>query len=556
MPAPSDRPRGALPLLALVTLVLIASCRDAPGTGEEEPRRGGTAVVLLGADLQEANPLVASDAATQEVNRSLLFMPLLRYTPELEYAPYLARSWDMEGDSAAVFHLREDIRWHDGTPTTAEDVAFTLQRVLDPATAFPNASHFAGWQGVDVLDSLTVRVRFTPRLEPLAGVPLLGIVPRHLLDSIAPEAMRRAAFGKSPVGNGPFRFVSQASNDRWVFEANDAFPEELGGRPNLDRLVLRVLPDPTAQAAEMRRGGGHLLLGVSMDPYQALDSLPGLRGIARESGLYAFIGWNARRPPLDDPRVRRALATAIDREELIQIVRRGQADLGMAPVAPGHWAAHPDLAPLPFAPDSSRALLDAAGIRNRDADPWLEQPDGQELEVELTIPAGVASNQAIAQIVQSDLADIGVRVEIRVLDPSAYYASFAQPANRDFDAAVVGMSAPLDLNLRDTFHSQRQDASLQMAGYANPEVDSLLDAVAAAHSREEALPALHRIQEVLLEEQPWSVLYFYPQLSIVSERLRGVEMDLRGALLGAGDWWLEDAGGVESGEAEEGSGEV
>ena len=214
MPAPSNRPRGALPLLALVALVLAASCQDAPGSGEGEPRRGGTAVVLLGADLQEANPLVASDAATQDVNRSLLFMPLLRYTPELEYAPYLARSWDMEGDSAAVFRLRDDIRWHDGTPTTAEDVAFTLRSVLDPATAFPNASHFAGWQGVDVLDSLTVRVRFTARLEPLVGVPLLGIVPRHLLDSIAPEAMRRAAFGKSPVGNGPFRFVSQASNDR------------------------------------------------------------------------------------------------------------------------------------------------------------------------------------------------------------------------------------------------------------------------------------------------------------------------------------------------------
>ena len=528
--------RGALTMLAMA---LLPACGDASPPGEEAgARQGGTAVILAPADLQDANPLVTSEAWTEEVNRSLLFMPLLRYTPELEYAPYLARSWEMEGDSAAVFRIREDVSWHDGVPTTAEDVAFTLQRVLDPATAFPNASHFAGWQGVEVVDSYTVRVRFTPRLEPLLGVPLLGIVPRHLLDSIPAEGLLRAAFNKSPVGNGPFRFVSQTLNERWVFEANEAFPEELGGRPNLDRLIWRVLPDPTAQVAEMRTGGGHLLLGIGMDQFVALDTLPGLRGIARQSGKYTFIGWNNRRPPLDDPRVRRALTLAMDRTELIEIVRRGRGELAVGPVAPGHWGAHPDLEPVPFAPDSAVALLGAAGIQNRDADPWLELPDGEEMEIALTIPAAHPSSQAIAQIVQSDLADVGVRLTIRPVDQSAFIATFAAPP-RDFDAAVVGLSAPLDLNLRDQFHSQRHDAALQMAGYANPEVDSLLDVVAGAHTREQARPALLRAQEILLAEQPWSILYYYPDLFVVAEGLRGVEMDLRGALLGVAEWWLE-----------------
>ncbi|HUH12396.1 MAG TPA: ABC transporter substrate-binding protein [Longimicrobiales bacterium] len=551
MPAQRIRPRVASGVLALLVMGALLACQDAaPGDGEAAPRQGGTAVILASADLQAANPLVSSEAWTDQVNVSLLFMPLLRYTPELEYAPYLARSWELEGDSVALFRLREDVTWHDGVPTTAEDVAFTFRRALDPQTAFPNVTHFVGWRDVEVLDSFTVRVRFTPRLEPLLGVPLLGIVPRHLLDSIPPDELRRAAFNKRPVGNGPFRFVSQSVNERWVFEANDAFPEELGGRPHLDRLIWRVLPDPTAQVAEMRTGRGDLLLGIGMDQFTALDTLPGLRGIARQSGKYTFIGWNNRRPPLDDPRVRQALALAMDRTEIIQIVRRGQAELAVGPVAPEHWAAHPDLEPLPFTPDSARALLAAAGIENRDADPWLELPGGGEMEIELTIPSGVPSNQAIAQIVQSDLADIGVRVEIRVLDPSSYFATFAAPP-RDFDAAVVGLSAPLDLNLRDPFHSGRQDAALQMAGYANPEVDSLLDAVAAARTREQAGPALHRVQEILLAEQPWSILYYYPDLFVVAERLRGVQMDLRGALVGVGEWWLEEERGDTSAVAPE-----
>lgn len=529
--------RSPLAVLLLAALLAGACADRESGRTTTEPVRGGTLVIAGPVDLDFANALLTGEKFTQEVNRFLLFLPLVGFSPDLGYEPALAREWELEGDTAAVFRLRPDVTWHDGTPTRARDVVFTFERARDPLTAYPNAEYFTHWTGAQEVDSLTVRFRFAPHNEPLAGLPFLPIMPAHLLDSIPAARMRTAAFNKHPVGNGPFRFVEYRANDRWVFEANPDFPPDLGGRPWIDRIVWRVIPDATAQITELRTGNVDLLLNPKAEEFAALDSLPGVRGIVKPSRQYALVAWNHRRPPLGDPRVRRALSYAIDRAEILQALRAGYGELAVGPIAPYHWAYDSTLGPLPYSPDSARALLRAAGISDRNGDGRLELPDGREFRLELKFPAASAMNRDLAQLVDADLEAIGVRLEQRPLDFSVMVQDFSTPA-RDFDAFLIAWESDFRINLHGAFHSGAEAGPFQFAGYRNPRVDSLIERTQGALPREQARPLYAELQRIMREEQPWGFLYYYPELVVVSERVNDVTMDIRGALVSIRDWWL------------------
>src|SRR5690606_10560255 len=135
-------------------------------------------------------------------------------------------------------------------------------------------------------------------------------------DTVPAERIGQAPFSRAPVGNGPFRFVEFRANERWIFAANDDFPEDLGGRPYLDRVVLRIVPEPASQVAELRAGTIDLALAPPAGEFMRMDSLPQLRGIARPSRQVGLIGWNNRNAPLDDPAVRRALG--LDRKSAVE----------------------------------------------------------------------------------------------------------------------------------------------------------------------------------------------------------------------------------------------
>ncbi len=520
----------------------IAACGDRvarePGLeAEGPPVYGGTLVIAAPSDLDAANALVTGEARTQEVLRSMLLMTLLRFDPALGYEPYLAASWELLGDTGAVFRIRDDVFWHDGVRTTAYDVAFTYARATDPGTGFPNTGFFAGWGAAEVIDSFSVRFRFEPQADPLAGLPVFPIMPRHLLDSIPPDRLRQAAFNRAPVGNGPFRFVSQRPNDRWVFEANPDFPEGLGGRPYLDRVVWRVIPENQAQVTGIRAGTVDLIMAARSDRLRDLDARPELRAIVRPSRKYQFIGWNGLRRPLDDPRVRRALSLGINREEMLEVLRAGYGRLAVGPIDPDHWAYHDGLEPLPYDTAAAMALLAEAGFTDRDGDGVLEDGAGNDLVITLSAP-NTEYNRNVAEKVHSDLRRIGVVLEIRVLDFATIIARVFS-GERDFDGVILAWEAGFRPGeLRDLFHSGAIGGQFQLASFADPEVDRIIDEASRIADRAVAAPLWHRLQEILREEQPWTFLYYTPDLYVVRERVRGVEMDVRGALESLPRWWL------------------
>jgi peptide/nickel transport system substrate-binding protein len=527
-------------LVALLALpVLLAGCteRGEPAAEGDAPQYGGTVVVIGSSDVENMNAFVSNDRFTQDINRHVLFLPLVRYDDDLEYEPVLAERWEMLGDTGVIMHIRQDVRWHDGVRVTARDVLFTYERVIDPETAYPDHQNFENWTAGVLVDSFTVRFAFTPHLEPLGGLPLLPIMPAHLLDSIPAARMRQIAFNKNPVGNGPFRFVEHRPNDRTVFAANEDFPEALGGRPWIDRLVWRGVPDATAQVAEITAGAADIVLSPPATQFPQLARQPGLRGVTGDGRVGANIIWNTRVAPLNDARVRRAIALAIDRQQILQALRGGYGSLAVGPIGDWHWGSDNDIEPLPFSPDSARALLDAAGLRDTDGDGVRELANGRRAEIEIKFPATSVISRDMTELIRAQLAAVGLRVSSRPTDYPTLLQDVQSP-QRNFHGALLGWESSFRINLRDPFHSATTSTPNNVSSYSNPQVDSLIDRLAVVRSREEAAPLYAEVQRILRDEQPWLFLYYYPDLVLVRDRLQNVRIDIRGTLVNVQQWWV------------------
>lgn len=517
---------------------LFLAALPLPAQQQSRPRAGGTVVIAGGSDLQNMNSLVNSDAWTGEFINNAVFLPLLRWSANLSsFTPALARSYRMIGDTGVVFNLRRDVRWHDGVKTTAHDVAFTFNRIKDLETAFPNAEFFERWESVQVIDSFTIRFKIKPHVEPLAGLPATSIMPRHLLDSIPSSRMRQAAFNKAPVGNGPFRFVSQKPNDRWTFEANPNFPRGLGGRPLLDRVVWRVIPENTAQVTEITTGSIDIALATRAEQAKQLNARPDMNAYLRANNRYTMITWNGKRAPLNDARVRRAITMALNRQEMINVLRGGFAQIAVTPVPPSHWAFDRKLAPLPYDVAGARRLLAAAGYTDRNGDGVVESADGKPLEIELKIAANNAFNRDIGEMVRAHLAKVGIKLTLRPVDFPVMIQDISSK-ERNFDGAFLQFSTDVKLGFTDAFHSKALEGPFNSASFSNPELDRLLDRADVERNRAAATTLWYRVQRILRDEQPWTFLWWSPDMIVVRNRVKGIGMDVRGALVTLPRWYV------------------
>jgi peptide/nickel transport system substrate-binding protein len=340
----------------------------------EDPRYGGTVVVGGIADaVGGMNSAAASDFIAAQHQQFVSLMTLVDYDPDGNPRPYLAESWDVAPDfSSVTFQLRPDVFWHDGEPTDAEDVAFTFRTVTNPATGFPNASYWDGYvagdEGVEVLDTHTVRFRMRPHAQFLDPFRSLGILPEHLLGDVPAEEIGEHPFGtRCPVGNGPFVFVSHAPLDRWVFEANPAFPAGLGGRPFVDRYVYRIIPEQTTLLAELIRGDIDVYLQPPPGQAERIREADGANLRAYPSRSVVFVAWNSRRETLADRRVRSALTMATDRIAIVEGLLDGFGSVAHTGVPPFHFG-YSDEIPGPLHdPAAARRLLTTPGGRTATA---------------------------------------------------------------------------------------------------------------------------------------------------------------------------------------------
>ena len=520
--------------LTSITSVLCAGLLA--GACAARPRPADVVVYASGTDLESGNPLVTIHPLSRQVQRFALYTTLARYDSALAPAPYAARSWTYSADRRELtFHLMAGLRWHDGRPTTARDVAFTLLAARDPRTGYARGGDFAALDTVLVPDDSTAVLRFH---SALTAFPLvlceLPILPEHLLRDVPHADMRRAPFNLAPVGNGPFRFVERVAGQRWVFARNDDFPAALGGPPRIAELVIAVVDEPTTKFAGLASGdldfAGIAPTMVSLaqrDPTMRVIEYPVLQDV----GLI----FNTHRAPFDDVRVRRAFDVSLNRERIVRAALAGYALPASEPVAPESPYA------LRYAdPRNTRAadsLLDAAGWR-RGAD-GARTRGGKPLAVELlTVGSG---DQAVEQLVQADLAERGVRVEIRIVEFGAFLAR-ARAVPKTFDFLITTIPGDLSLSyLGAMYDGLQRGSALDYADYHTPRLDSLFTRTRAATTRDAAVSAWHDVQSELARDVPAAWIYHSRGLQGVSRRMQNVRMDLRGELTSLASWTVATA---------------
>jgi len=518
------------------------------GSPPADERYGGTVVVgSIGEIAEGMNGLVSADYTASQHQSFVNLMTLIQYDEGLNPIPYLARSWEVSEESREItFHLRDDVYWHDGERTTARDVEFTYLRVTDPRTGFPNdafwTNYIRGAEGVEVMDDFTVRIRMEPHGEFLDPWRSLAIMPHHLLGDVPPESLRQHPFGlRCPVGNGPFRFVEHRHDESWTFAPNHAFPQELGGRPFVDRYVYRVIPEPTTLLTELLTERLDVYIAPRPEQTQAILDSPVTELLAYPFRSYVYVGWNSRRPQLADARVRRALTLATDRGRIVQALRQGYGTVANTSVPPFHWAYYPELADsLSYNPAEANRLLDEAGWTDRAPDGVRRNADGLRLEFSIKYNQGNEERRDIAEIMQSQLREVGVAVRPQVVE-WATLLSQLQSVGRDFDGVVMGWVTEFRVDDTDLFHSDKIDDPYAFSGTRNPTLDRLMESLPLVVDRTEAAPLWREYQYEILREQPYTFVYFQDRLDGVNTRLRGVTMDARGEWINIKDWWIDPA---------------
>jgi peptide/nickel transport system substrate-binding protein len=546
---------NTLPLWLMLTACQAAGLPDLDRSGESiavEDRYGGTAVMGLAADLQTMNALVASDSRSVWVQQYMLFMPLIQYDAELRPQPWLASSLDTVRVAAdtleLTFHLRNDIRWHDGRPTTAEDVRFTFERAIDPRTGYPSLSEFQHWDPrPEIVDSFTIRFRFRAHADYLA-VWQIPILPAHLLAAVPPEELHRHPFGTmQPLGNGPFRFVRRVPGQEWVFEANPDFPLELGGRPYLDRVVMRVIPDQTALLTELTTGG----VDIYEPPPAQVQRLRTTAGVQLRTAPFrswTYLGWNTQDPLFADARVRRALSLAIDRTALVGAALHGYGEPGVSSSTPAHWVY--DEAYRAMSPHMDReraaALLREAGWQP-DAQGLLHDPQGRPFRFTLLTNQTNDALRDVIQIVEAQLRPLGIRAEPRAIEWNTLVQMLdGTPLpeggrRREFQAVASQWVEGFRKDDAAMFHSRNADGPYAETGFSHPRLDLLIDSLGLLIDRELARPLWQEYHELILQHSPYAVVYYPHRLLAHRNRLQGVTLDLRSELPGVRGWWIPPA---------------
>lgn len=487
----------------------------------------GTVVFASGADLQSINPLVTTHSLARQVQRYVLFTTLVRYDSALRPEPMLARRWSWNADRRTLtFVVRDDVTWHDGRRTTAADAAFTLEAARDPVTGYPRGGELVCLTGASARDDSTLVLTFCRPQDAIPDVLTdLAVLPAHLLAGVPRAAMATAPFNRAPVGNGPWRFVAHEPGRRWVFEPDPRWPAALGGPPALGRLVIAVVDEATTKLAALVAGEVDFA-GITPMHASIVRRMAG-RAVLDFPLLVSYgLVLNTSRPPFDDVRLRRAVAAAVNRPRLVSAALYGYAEAAEGPVPASHPLAVPVRAPA-FDPAAARAALDALGWRA--GEDGMRARDGRPLA--FTLLTVGASDNILEQVLQADLAAVGIRMRIRQLELGTFLAT-AQGDARDYDALVTGIIGDLALGyLGALFDSRRRASPLQYAQYADPALDRALDA-----------GDLGAVQHLAARDVPIVFLYHGRGVQGVNTRVRGVRMDLRGELASLAGWHLDDVG--------------
>jgi peptide/nickel transport system substrate-binding protein len=520
----------------IVIIVIMAVAGAVPASSDPSPVKpdlGGAIVMGSIGDASILIPGLNSDSASSEIT-GYVYDGLVKYDKDIKVVGVLAESWQISPDGLTiVFKLRRGVKWQDGKPFTARDCVFTYRFMTNPKTLTPYRGNWTPIKKVVAVDDYTLKVTMKKKYAKAIIIWMMGMLPRHLLKGQNP---RKSPLARHPIGNGPFRFVSWKSDQQIVVAANKDYWE---GRPYLDRVVTRIIPDMATMFMELK--------ALNID-YMTLTPLQwrrqtntaffkkNFRKYKYLAFMYTYLGFNLKSDLFRDRRVRQAIAYAVNTRQIIKGVLLGQGEPTAGPYKPGTWPYNTRLKPYPYDPARAARLLAAAGWK-KGAGGRLYK-NGRPFEFTLITNLGNESRKNTALIIQHQLKKVGITLKIRILEWTTFLKDFINPGR--FQACLLGWTVPPDPDSYNVWHSSSIDKKnrLNFINFRNAEVDRLL--VEGRHTLDQAKrkKIYDRFQEILHQEVPYVFLYVPYSLVILNHRFKNIKP----APLGIGynfiRWWV------------------
>jgi len=484
------------PLLLLLLLLPIPGCGPADGMVD-----GPVLVVAVEAGPGPIDPRRGGSQATSRVN-DLLFEGLVRVGARGSIEPCLAERWEITDPLTYVFHLRDGVTFHDGSSLDAEDVKATLETILSPDFPSYRKEDFRHVAVVEAPERLIVVIRLERPFAPLLFNLAVGIVP----------AKSGHDPGSGLPGTGPYRLVEHRPDRHVDFER---FGHYHGKPARMKNIRFKIVPNVTVRMLELRKGSADMVVNdLNPDILLQFRDNPGFQVMETDGCTYSYIGFNLDHPLLARHEVRRAMAMAIDIDEMVTHWARGTAVPASGLIPPMSWAWVPDLPTPTFDPAGARALLDRAG---------LPDPEGPAPRLSLEFKGSTSDiSRQKAAIFKEYLKEVGIELKIRQLEWGTFYDDVKKGAFQVYSLNWTGIGLLDPDILRTRFHSvQAPPNGLNRGRYANPNVDRLLEAGIHSPFREDRYPIYAEAQRLIATDLPYISLWYKKSYAVLRAGLDG-----------------------------------
>lgn len=504
-------------LLAVFFLTTQLNAKDLEESNN--PAYGDAIVIGSIGDARTLVPILAADSASSDIC-GMVFNGLVKYDKNINIVGDLAEGWEiLDNGLTILFHLKKNIKWHDGISFTAKDVEFTYTKLIDPNVKTPYCGDFERIKALEILDNYTVKVTYKEPFSPALSSWGMWIMPEHVLKD---EDLNKTSFARHPVGTGPYKFKTWKTNELIELVANDEYFE---GRPCIDRYIYRIIPDDAIIFLELQTQGVDLATLTPLQYTRQTDNgffKTHYNKFKYPSFGYTYMGYNLQDSKFQDVRVRSAINYAIDKDEIIDTIFFGLARVTTGPFMMDSWAYDNNVKPIPYDIGKAKGLLKEAGWEDSDGDGWVER-NGKIFEFTILVNQGNSERLRTAEMIQKYLKDVGIKVKIRVLEWSTMINEFID--KRHFEAVLMGWFLSRDPDNYDIWHSSKmREGQFNFIGYNNQEVDRLLEEGRRTFDQAKRTETYHKIHRLIYDDQPNLFLYSAEILPIIHKRFRNVEV--------------------------------
>lgn len=458
---------------SLLLSMLFLACGQ-----EEKNKVKNTLIVAQGADTRSLDPQKAIDTPSVRVYQQL-YDELVEKDDNLNIVPGLAESWENIDAKTTVFHLRKDVKFHNGEKLTAEDVKFSIDRMKEQPTV---AFLVTEIDKVEVIDDYTVKVVTKHGFGPLLS---------HLSHPGAAILNKKAvleegnSYGQHPVGTGPYVFKEWQSGDKVTLQAN---PDYFMGKTPIENVVFRVIPEGTNRSIALETKEADIVYDVEPIDIDRIKNNKEFNFLMQESLGNAYIGINTLKAPFTNPKVRQAMAYAINTQDLIEVVYKNTATKANSPIGPLVPGYNEKAKNYEYNVEKAKKLMKEAGYPNGfKTTIWVNDSN---------------IRKDIATILQDQLRAIGIDLEIETLEWGAYIDRTARGEHDMFLLGWVTVTGDADYGLYPLFHTSAQGRPGNRSFYSNPKVDKLLDLARTSTDQNERMEAYKQVQEIVQEELP------------------------------------------------------